>query len=234
MEVSVMQKSTATSVARKPAKLVKPAKPHPDFPLFPHATKRWAKKVLGKLHYFGPWAEPKKALELWLAQKDDLLAGKTPALTPGKLSVKELVNHFLTAKKRRVDTGELTARSFADYHATCERVIDVFGRTKPVDALTPNDFDKLRSALAAGRGYVTFGNDVQRVRVLFKYAFDAGLIDRPIRFGPDFKKPAAKTLRKQRQARGPKMFESAELRRIRQQRRGPAATDGPGSRPWLG
>ena len=35
----------------------KPAEPHPDFPLFTHAARRWAKKVRGEFHFFGHWRE---------------------------------------------------------------------------------------------------------------------------------------------------------------------------------
>src|SRR5438093_10072588 len=97
---------------RKPKK---PAKPRPDFPLFPHATGRWAKKIRGKLHYYGPWADPDAALAKYLDQKDDLYAGRTPRTTGDGLSVRDLLNRFLTSKKLLLNAGEIGGRTFAQY-----------------------------------------------------------------------------------------------------------------------
>src|ERR1700677_354469 len=92
----------------------KPEKPNPDFPLFPHATRRWAKKIKGRMVYFGPWDNPDAALEKYLKEKDALHAGRKPRDTTSGVTIKELCNSFLIAKQRLVDSGELTNRSWSD------------------------------------------------------------------------------------------------------------------------
>src|SRR5262249_47587579 len=97
----------------------KPAKPRPDFPLFAHAAGVWAKKIRGKLVYFGPWDDPDGALAKYLEQKDDLHAGREPKPDAGELTVKELVNQFLNHRQGRVDASELSPRTWRDYKEVC-------------------------------------------------------------------------------------------------------------------
>ena len=180
----------------------KPAKPRPDFPLFPHATGRWAKKIKGKLHYFGPWADPDAALARYVEERDDLYAGRKPRRKGEGLTVKDLVNRFLIAKKARVDAGELALGTFGDQYKTCKRVLSVFGGDRLVDDLAADDFEALRAQIAKTYGKLSRKVEIKRVRSLFRYAYEAHLIDKPVRFGPGFVGPSRRELRCERQQNG--------------------------------
>ncbi len=205
----------------KAAAQVKPAKPYPEFPLFPHATKRWAKKIKGKLYYFGPWGDPDGALQKYLEEKDDRYAGRTPRTTGDGLQVRDLVNRFLTSKKNMMEAGEIAPRTFRDYHSTCKRVVETFGKDRPVTDLAADDFESLKLVMAKTLAPVSRKTEIQKTRSIFKYAYDVALIDRPIRFGPTFKAPSNRVLQKERRRNGLKMFEADELRRIIEAAPGP-------------
>ncbi len=201
--------------------LSKPAKPYPTFPLFPHATNRWAKKIRGKLHYFGPWSDPDGALKRYLDQANDLHAARTSRTHSEDKTLRHLVNVFLTAKENLVNSGELAARSFYDYRNTCKNVLAAFDPSSVVSDLRADDFEKLRTKLAKRLGPVSLGNEIQRVRVLFKFAYDADLLERPVKYGPHFKRSSKRTLLLARQAKGLRMLEAAELRQILEEAKQP-------------
>lgn len=208
-----MPKSSRKSHSRKPRR---------DFPLTKHPRGYWCKRIktvdgTWKMCYFGKIAddpEGKVALEEWLRDKDELLAGRVPRAKRDDLTVRTLVNEFLNWKRELVETGELAQRSLDVYIETGQLLATELGKDRFVADLIAEDFQKLRASLAKGHGPVWLGNTIQRIRSIFKYAYDAALIDKPVRFGPGFKKPTAKVMRKARVAKGPRMFEPAEVKEI--------------------
>jgi integrase len=68
--------------------------------------------------------------------------------------------------------------------------------------------------LAKVYGPVRLGNEIQRVRSIFKYGHEAGILAIPARFGPDFRGPTKSVLRKHRNTKGLRMFTADELRTI--------------------
>jgi len=82
------------------------------------------------LLHFGGWDDPEGALQRYLDQRDDLHAGRTPRASGDGLTVRDLANQLLTAKKRQAEAGEISLRTFQDYHSTCRRVVETFGAVK--------------------------------------------------------------------------------------------------------
>ncbi|MBS0202888.1 MAG: hypothetical protein JSS49_08330 [Planctomycetes bacterium] len=172
------------------------------------------------MEYFGPWDDPDGAVAKYLANRDRLQAGlprfdaimETPADT--RLQMRELVNQFLNSKRRLMENSELSRRMHHDYYSNCEMVLDLLGPSTLVESLKAEDFESMRAKMAKGVGLVTLGNRIRMTRVLFKYGFDADLLDKPVKFGPGFKTPSKKLLRADRQSRPARMFEAEELRQI--------------------
>jgi integrase len=206
--------STGGAVFGKHAKPAKPAKPYPEFPLYAHAAGVWAKKIRGKLHYFGPWADPAAALARYEEQKDALHAGRKPREAPDGITVKELVNRFLNQKQTLVEVGELSPRTWTGYREACDELVAAFGKARLVADLDADDFAGLRNTLGNKWGPHRLGTTIQCVRCVFKFAFEAGAILTPMRFGPGFKRPSKKTLRINRAKQGPKLFTAEEIRRL--------------------
>jgi hypothetical protein len=154
---------------------------------------------------------PDAALERYLTQKDDLHAGRTPRTNSDGLTLRELLNRFLTSKQRLLSAGEIVRRTFDDYRDVCDRIAKSLDITRPVLELRTEDFEKLRAHLAKTRGPTVLANDITRIRIAFKYAYDAGLIDKPVHFGGALKKPNRRALRLARQKRGPRRFDPQQL-----------------------
>jgi integrase len=193
---------------------VKPDKPYPEFPLTPHKNGTWCKKIRGRLHYFGPWEDPDGALAKYLAEKDDLHAGRKPRVEQGATTVKDAANAFLNHKQALLDAGELTPRTWGEYKEAADLLVAHMGKARLLADLGPDDFTSLRKKMAERWGPVRLGNAIQRVRSILKHAHEADLIDRPVRFGPGFDRPSAKVLRLHRAAQGEKLFTADEVRRM--------------------
>lgn len=185
-------------------------KPYKDFPLFRHQTGQWAKKVRGKLRYYG--TDPHAALKKYQEDRDNDFRPRRHKAD--ELTVADLVNNFLTLKRDQVNRGEVTARTWAEYHTACEAVVDGFTRDRLVIDLTAADFAGLKASAAKRLGPVSLGNFVQRVRTLFKFGYDASLLPAPVRFGPGFDKPPRRVVRLQRHLAGARVIDAAAVWRL--------------------
>lgn len=203
------------------AKLSKPSKPYPKFPLTPHNNGRWCKKIKGKIIYFTRWdADPdgSAALAQYLAERDSLHAGHRPRAKTSEPTLADALNQFLSAKLSQQEAGELATRGYKDYERVCDTVATTIGKHRALSSIDHADLDKLRTALSVGkRGHAvkpnTLAIDLQRARSIFAFA-NENLLDTDIKYKRPLKGPSARLIRQAANELGPRMFEAAELRTI--------------------
>jgi integrase len=197
---------------------VRPAKPRPDFPLFPHANGKWAKKVRGKFRYFGKWTDDPKgarAIQKWLDEKEDLLAGREPRpVGDAGPTIKFLCDSYLTHKQSQRDNGEIKPLTFEELLKTCLRITAAFGRGRLVADLRPDDFRQLRKAIAKIRCAGSLTNELARIRSVFKYGAVDGIITTPVIFGAGFAPPSRNVVRLERDKKGRQDLQAHQVRAI--------------------
>lgn len=205
-----MPKHTKSATACK----AKPEKPTPDFPLFPHQCGSWAKKIRGRMFYFGPWDDPAGALKKferdWPWRKNGLEPPADNNEGQGGICLADVCDQFLQAKQNRLESGELSPQTFADYRLTSDALVDHFGKNAVVAVLGPADWEKYRAKLARKYAVRTLKNEINRVRIVFKWAHDQGLAEKPA-YGQSFEKPSAKMIRKARNAAPKRLYSQTEL-----------------------
>ncbi|WP_428304855.1 tyrosine-type recombinase/integrase [Lacipirellula sp.] len=208
------------------------AKPFADFPLFVHASGRWAKKITvngrAKLYYFGRVADGwEPALQRYDAEKVDIAAGRTPVSDTKSdgVTLLDLSDKFMGWNESRAERGDISWRSFHDYHDTLSLLLGRVGRLVLVERLAPEDFDAFETALSKRFGAVARMNHIIRVRAFFNFATNERLIKQPVHFGMRLALPTRKARRLERAEKVEKMFSAAEIRRILRYRIGHQLAD---------
>ena len=189
----------------------KPAKPYPEFPLFAHARGKWAKKINGKLHYFGRWEDPVGAFNEYTR-----LFGNDIQVPVRRdfLNLYEALNEFLIAKEDALLAESLSKESFRDYKSTCRAFVKFFGESKPVNSFEPEDFIRYKRDRSKKLNIISMGNEIQRIRTAFKWLKQSKLIREEPEYGPDFKKASKLQLRRHKRSVGSKCYQPKQIHDI--------------------
>ena len=126
-------------------------------------------------------------------------------------TVKNVLLEFCRSKKQLVEQNKLTKRSLIDYKSTCKRFIEFVGEFVWITDLKPEHFQGYQESIASRRNIVSTGNEVTRVKTIFKWAYEAEHLDRPMKFGPDFKRPKKRDVKNYRRSKCKKLFTRDEI-----------------------
>jgi integrase len=194
-----------------------PVKPHPDFPLYPHRSGQWCKKIKGQAHYFGSWRRDPQgnaAFDLYRHELPYLLRDeKPPPLNSAGFKLADVVNLWVGRKKERMDAGKLSPLAYKHYHDVGRDVLRHLGEESPAE-VSRSGFESLRASFEARLGAEALLNDMNSVVSMFKLASKHGIVSRLPDLDECFERPTSLQLRAAQEAAGARMFTVAEFNKM--------------------
>lgn len=173
----------------------RPAKPYKTFPLWPHKSGSWCVVIDGERKSFGGWARDPKgddAIGEYNKFMEARRRGQEPETETSIVTVREIVNRYLTRQHRRAHAGEITLRDYRDAMGVLEHFADFIGKGTRIANLRPVRFGELRADMMERElSAATMKRRIAHIKSMFKWAFDEAHIAAPPRYGGDFK-PTAK------------------------------------------
>jgi len=142
------------------------------------------------------------------------LAGEAPPKDEYDYTIQDACEDFYESRRRLYESGQLAARTLADYDVLHRQLIQHFGRTRRVSSITREDWRRLRELKQKRWGPKTLQNFIARTKAVFSWCYQAGKIFEPMQFGLGFKKPPKAAIRKARYAKPPREFTAEELRQL--------------------
>src|SRR6266508_6018825 len=102
--------------------MLKPKRPHPDYPLGAWPNGQWGNKIKGKPYYFGSWSDDPNGATAIKDYKDRLpsiLAGtdhlRHLSNNNGSTTVADLMREYLAHCLTSVNAGTMSQSTFGDY-----------------------------------------------------------------------------------------------------------------------
>ena len=78
--------------------------------------------------------------------------------------------------------------------------------------MAADDFAALRAVMAKRWGTVRLANAVTCVKSVFRFGYESGLMERPVRYGSEFAKPSQAVIRGNEAKQQPKMLDAEQVR----------------------
>lgn len=178
----------------------------------------FVKRIGGKLVWLAPLNRPDLALERAIRKMAEF-ANKSHHIAPvanNNVTLGVVGELFLSSKFAKMNGGELDPRTFHGYETGVQIAVDYFGYDTIVLNIPAARWQQYRTHLADKYDIYTLARHVGAVRALSKWAGPDGneYIDRPFRFGTEFKLPSQKALRASKRDAGDRTYTPAHVKTI--------------------